>query len=242
MSAWVLIPCLESLRHEFDVVSPGRDKGADGSIGDSAHTSASDHTPDEDSDVLRGKDADHKNEVHALDIDSSGPWPGGWDWFNDTICNIVDRCRKGNEKRLRYVIWDREIAGASNGWNWRPYTATGDPHTNHVHFSAVYTTEQENDISPWGVSEKGNDMELTDKVSLTDGTKKALGTDTNEMTFGTLVQTIAIWAARGGKNSAEILDKFAPIVSNTTSNAEKAAALEVILGTNSVEIGKILAG
>jgi len=150
MSAWVLIPCLVALREEFNRVSPNRDKGADGSIGDSAHTSSSDHTPDEDSDVLRDHDADSKNEVHALDIDSSGPWPAAG-WFDAAIKALVARHRSGADDRLQYVIWNRQIASRSFGWTWRTYTGTADPHTNHAHFSARYTTAQETDTSPWGV-------------------------------------------------------------------------------------------
>jgi hypothetical protein len=34
-----LVPCLVTLRAEFNSLSPGRDKGADGWIGDTAHQS-----------------------------------------------------------------------------------------------------------------------------------------------------------------------------------------------------------
>ncbi len=166
MSAWVLVPCLIALRAEFNEVNPTRDKGADGSIGDSAHTSSSDHTPDEDSDVLRDHDADDKNEVHALDIDSSGPWVAGSaresaQWFNQAILDLVERERAEYNSptikaRLKYVIWNKRIASRSWGWTWRAYDGA-DPHTNHVHFSALYTTETENDTRSWGVA----DMPLT---------------------------------------------------------------------------------
>jgi len=152
MASWILIPCLVSLRDEFNRLAPGRDKGADGSIGDSSHTSTSDHTPDEDSDVLRDHDADSKNEVHALDIDSTGPWPRS---FNSVILDLVAREKAEYESanvfgRLQYVIWNRRIASRSWGWTWRDYTGS-DPHTNHAHFSARYTTAQESDTRPWGV-------------------------------------------------------------------------------------------
>ena len=167
MSAWVRVPCLLALRDEFDKVSPRRDKGADGTIGDSAHTSSSDHTPDEDSDVLRGKDADHVNEVHALDIDSSGPWPAAG-WFNRTILALVDREKAEYESativgRLQNVIWNRRIASRSWGWTWRPYDGA-DPHANHAHFSARYTTAQEQDTRSWGVNDE-DDMPTADEVA-----------------------------------------------------------------------------
>jgi len=158
MSAWVLIPCLIDLRGEFNEVSPKRDKGADGSIGDSAHTSSSDHTPDEDSRVLRDHDGDSKNEVHALDIDSTGPWPGSGTQkqrFHRIVMRIIaaekikwksatDRCR------LNYVIWDGKIYDKDA--DFVPVAYDGDdPHVNHAHFSGRYETSCENDRRPWGV-------------------------------------------------------------------------------------------
>jgi hypothetical protein len=154
VSAWVTIPCLLKLRDEFNEVSPNRDKGADGTIGDSNHTSTSDHTPDEDSDVLRGKDADSTNEVHALDIDSTGPWPWSFDSkIKQLIAEEKRRWLDPNDmSRLRYIIWDHTIYHQDNDWAGRPYTGS-DPHTNHGHFSGRYETRAENDTRPWGVAE-----------------------------------------------------------------------------------------
>jgi hypothetical protein len=158
VSDWTLVPCLVALRAEFDAIAPQRDRGSDGSKGDSNHNASSDHTPDEDSPVLRDHDADSKNEVHALDIDSSGPWPGGPAWFDAAVHDIVGRHRRGEDDRLKYVIWNKQIANRDIGnWRWREYTATDDPHTGHAHFSSRYTTAQEQDTSPWGVA----DMPIT---------------------------------------------------------------------------------
>lgn len=167
MSAWVTIPCLLALRAEFNHVNPERDKGADGTIGDTAHTSSSDHTPDEDSDVLRDHDADSKNEVHALDIDSTGPWPESG-WFNRTVLALVAREKAEYESpdvfgRLQYVIWNNRIASRSWGWTWRDYGGS-DPHINHAHFSGRYTTAQEQDTRPWGVYEE-DDMVTAAEIS-----------------------------------------------------------------------------
>lgn len=167
MSAWVLIPSLIALRTEFNAVNPTRDKGADGSIGDSAHTSSSDHTPDEDSDVLRDHDADSKNEVHALDIDSTGPWPSAG-WFDRTVnaIRLEERRRwldPGDKCRLKYVIWNRQIASQGSDFAWVAYSGS-DPHTNHAHFSGRYETVCENDTRPWGVATQlqEDDVPLTD--------------------------------------------------------------------------------
>lgn len=153
VSAWTVIPSLLALRDEFNQLNPQRDKGADGTIGDTAHTSSSDHTPDEDSSILRDHDADSKNEVHALDIDSTGPWPRS---FDSIIQGIVTRERARwldvNDKcRLKYVIWDRKIASQGSDFLWVAY-AGADPHTNHAHFSGRYETVCENDTRPWGVA------------------------------------------------------------------------------------------
>jgi len=158
MSAWILIPAGVSLRGEFNQLSPNRDKGADGSIGDSNHTSSSDHTPDEDSSVLRDRDADDKNEVHAVDIDSSGPWPGTGTQkqrFHRIVMGIIEREKArwldpNDVCRLEYVIWDGKIYSRSR--DFRPVDYTGsDPHTNHAHFSFRYLTRSENDTSAWGI-------------------------------------------------------------------------------------------
>lgn len=150
--AWELVRSLVALRNEFNVLAPGRDKGADGSIGDSAHTSRSDHTPDEDSRYLRDHDADDKNEVHALDIDSTGPWP---ERFHTIVMRIIagERAKWQDPNdvcRLEYVIWDRKIYSRSNNFEARDY-AGSDPHTNHAHYSGRYLTASENDTRPWGV-------------------------------------------------------------------------------------------
>lgn len=162
MAAWTLIPCLVALRAEFNAVAPGRQKGADGSIGDSSHTSSSDHTPDEDSDVLRDHDADSKNEVHAVDIDSDGPWPDGsgrqaGGWFDRTIKAIAAREREEylsptTYGRLQYIIWRGRIISRSWGWSeWR--ARSQNDHYDHAHFSARYLSRTEADTRPWGVED-----------------------------------------------------------------------------------------
>jgi hypothetical protein len=162
MSAWVVIPSLLKLRDEFNLVSPKRDKGSDGTIGDSSHTSSSDHTPDESSSKLQNKDADHTNEVHALDIDSTGPWPDGkrgdtkGSWFDQKIHMIIatEKKRWQDPKdmcRLNYIIWCGIIYDKDNDWVGVPYHGSADPHTGHAHFSARYETRAESDIRSWGV-------------------------------------------------------------------------------------------
>ncbi len=150
MSAWMLVACLVSLRRDINALAPGRDKRTDGAVADAAHSQTSDHAPDEDSPALRGKDADRVNEVHAIDVDASGPWPAGWS-MERIVQTIVTRHRSGADVRLQNIIFNRRIWSRSWGWTARAYHGAS-PHTEHAHFSARYTTAQENDTSPWGLA------------------------------------------------------------------------------------------
>lgn len=133
MADWYLVPCLVTLREEFNALSPHRDKGADGWIGNAAHQKRkSDHNPDAQGRVL------------ALDIDSTGPWPRPFD-------ELVESLR--GDDRLEYVIWNRRIASRDQGWKWRTYTGTADPHTNHAHLSARHDHTGNNSTAPWGIKE-----------------------------------------------------------------------------------------
>lgn len=156
-----LVASLAGLRSEFNAVAPERDKGSDGWISDSNHSPSSDHTPDEDSNVLRDHDADSKNEVHAVDIDSTGPWPAGVS-FKSLVMKVIEGEKAkwldpDDMCRLNYVIFDRKIYDKDDDFEPRDY-AGSDPHTGHAHFSARYETAAENDTRPWGVREMGEDM------------------------------------------------------------------------------------
>jgi hypothetical protein len=158
MASWILVPCLVALRAEFDKLSPKRDKGADGSIGDPRHQlESSDHNPDE-TGKTPFEDADNVNEVHAIDIDSTGPWPTGQD-LNSRVEIVRTRHKSGADDRLQNIIWKDRVASRSWGWTWQDRPGIG--HFDHAHFSARYTTAQENDTSPWGVWED-DDMSAAD--------------------------------------------------------------------------------
>jgi hypothetical protein len=134
-----LVNCLVELRAEFNAVAPGRDKGADGWIGDAAHQAkTSDHN------------VDALGRVLAVDIDSTGPWPAPFDAY---VQLVVARQRAGLDDRLEYVIWNRLIASRSIGWRWVTYTGSSDPHTGHAHFSARHDHTGQGDTSPWGIEE-----------------------------------------------------------------------------------------
>jgi hypothetical protein len=143
----VLIPSLVQLRSEFDDIAPRRSKASDGWIGDTAHQqSVSDHNDDETGNVPI-HDADAVHEVHAIDVDSSGPWPDELT-MEKVVQFLLARCRSGAEHRLRYVIYNRRIWSASSGWVQQAY-AGASPHTEHAHFSASYDTAREASTASW---------------------------------------------------------------------------------------------
>jgi hypothetical protein len=165
VAAWFTVACLQALRDEINELAPARAKGADGTIGDTAHASGgtSDHLPDDDPafPALHSKDADTRNEVHALDITTELNVPGLT--LEAIVQHILARCRSGAEKRLRYIIFNRRIWEASNGWAQRAYTLT-DPHTGHAHFSASYETIREADASSWHLEEIPVALTAADKA------------------------------------------------------------------------------
>jgi hypothetical protein len=154
VASWILVPCLVSLRDEFNELAPGRDKGSDGSIGDTAHAgNSSDHNPDETGNTP-SEDADSTNEVHAIDVDVDLR-KSGWTMAK-AVEIIVTRHRTGEDDRLQNVIYNRRIWSRSWGWTAREYTGS-NPHDKHAHFSSRYTTAQERDTRPWGLLEEDDD-------------------------------------------------------------------------------------
>ncbi|MBB2943583.1 hypothetical protein FB565_003312 [Actinoplanes lutulentus] len=265
MTDWKLIPCLLSLRGELDRLAPGRDKRTDGAVGDAGHASSSDHTPDEDSTVLRDRDSDRVNEVHAVDVDSSGPWPDGWS-MERVVETVVGRHRAGRDDRLQNVIYRRRIWSRSWGWSERAYTGPS-PHTEHAHFSARYTTAAENDTGPWGLltptAEKQEDTTMTkaeflallrdrdvraalcsavlttdDVITAPPGMREKDGSpNTHWSATSYLQQTYGAARAAGNRPEPAVLALAGGI---GASDAELAAALRDALGERAAEIGRLL--
>lgn len=146
MPTWTLIPCLVALFGEFDRIAPSRDHASDGSKGDAAHEQeVSDHNPDETGRVPI-HDADHVNEVHAIDVDNTLRES---DLTMEKVVQfLLARCRSGAEKRLRYIIYNRRIWSASSGWVQKTYTGAS-AHTEHAHFSASYVSNLEASTASW---------------------------------------------------------------------------------------------
>lgn len=169
MSAWVPLADLTSLRAEFNALAPGRDKGADGMVGDAAHQAeSSDHNPDDTpGSRTPHTDSDNIAEVHALDVDSTGPWPAGMTMAKAVAVVVNLMHAMGTRAPLNYVIWDRHIY-EHPAWAAAPYYGT-DPHTNHAHFSSAYgsgtgSSNPENYPGPWGLEEEFMTLSADDKT------------------------------------------------------------------------------
>lgn len=176
MPDWILVPCLVQLRTEFNTIAPARDKASDGTIGDPAHAEhVSDHNPDE-SGKVPIRDADRLNEVHALDIDKDLRTPGLN--MEKVVQFILSRCRAGQERRLRYIIFNRRIWEASNRWRERTYRGP-NAHDQHAHFSSSYETAKEADTSSWHLSDliKKPEPPKENNVAITTDEIKAIGTE-----------------------------------------------------------------
>jgi len=155
MVSWVLEPCLGKLFDEFDEIAPNRDHATDGAVGDTSHAaSSSDHNPDETGNTPH-EDADHDNDVHAIDVDKDLRADFT---MEDCVQYILSECRKegtsGKDRgRLKYIIYNKRIWKASNGWRQEAYTGT-NAHVEHAHFSCEYDDKYSNDTSTWGLVDK----------------------------------------------------------------------------------------
>ena len=258
MASWILVPCLVSLRTEFNRLAPNRDKRSDGSIGDLAHQQqSSDHNPDE-TGRTPYHDADHVNEVHAIDVDNDLRKSG---WTMDKCLEIiVTRHRSGRDDRLQNIIYNRRIWSRSWGWTARTYTGAS-PHTEHAHFSSRYTTAQERDTRPWGLLEAEDDDMATITQSDFNARMDAWWNARMSPTAADNRQRTALRAApwqqevgHTGRSTHDVLfgdmrtlleqiaagETPAALVTPERSTEEIAAALRKALGDRAGEVGRLL--
>jgi hypothetical protein len=188
MTDWILIPCLRALFMEFNRIAPSRDHASDGAKGDAAHEQeVSDHNPDEVGKVPI-HDADHINEVHAIDVDDTLRES---DLTMEKVVQfLLGRCRSGAEKRLRYMIYNRRIWSASSGWVQKTYTGAS-PHTEHAHFSASYTTSLEASTASWHLEDIPVALTAADKTWITNTVKAEVAAVYADNDTGPLVSCTA---------------------------------------------------
>ncbi|MFC4334095.1 peptidoglycan-binding domain-containing protein [Salininema proteolyticum] len=116
--SWRLAYSLDRLRDEINARAPKRSKRTDGTIGDSAHAgTASDHNPNS------------RGVVCAADFTHDPGAGADMDAISDILVHPGTR-----NKHLKYVIFNRLIAGIHTGWKWWNYSGS-NPHTSHMHVS-----------------------------------------------------------------------------------------------------------
>lgn len=147
-----LVPCLVTLRDEFNKIAPNRSKESDGWIGDAAHQNrTSDHNPDK------------NGNVHAIDVDKD---LNAEFTMEDCVQYLLKECRKSGETgldrgRFTYIIYNRRIWEADNNWRERPYTGS-NLHKEHAHFSSEYNDSYTNDTRSYGMIERFGEMTKTE--------------------------------------------------------------------------------
>lgn len=114
--SWRLAESLKKLREQINAAYPNRDKASDGALGDAAHSARkSDHNPNS------------AGVVTAIDIDRD---------FNDGHDGreLVAALQKGRDRRIKYIIFERQITVKGDVSRWKPYKGA-NTHNHHIHIS-----------------------------------------------------------------------------------------------------------
>lgn len=195
MANWELTDGLYNLRAQVNAAFPDRDKASDGTIGDAAHQAGtSSHNPD-DSPANKGRpewdgDSDANSEVRAWDMDTdlrAAP---------ATAQQVVDHIRKlpGVSSVLRYMIYNRKIYRAANGWAPEAYEGPS-AHTEHIHFTGQFTQAADNNTTfDYRLEEIPVSLTADDKAWITN-TVKANSTNNGEVQAATKAVIDAALAA-----------------------------------------------
>lgn len=134
---------MKNLGMQINAWATERYGDSDGALGNYQHTlGKSGHNPDDTSHHNAEWDGDPDNipEIRAIDVDID---------FNNGVSaqTLVDHIVALKPSSvLRYVIYNRKIYEASNGWRSRTYTGAS-PHTEHIHFSGAYTQASDNNTT-----------------------------------------------------------------------------------------------
>lgn len=198
-------PCAAS-RAVLDQASvrwPGRNTASDGLCASAAHhqqNPTSDHEPDS------------RGICHAADLTKD-------------LAHGVDTVALWNElaaradRRVKYLIRDRQIWNPSIAPYWRPYFGS-NPHEKHGHVSIL--TVFEDDVSPWFGEGTGDlTMDQADRIIATIGRYEQ---DTRKLLIE-LEERQAIAARKvEGKRTRRILQAIADLHAGKAVDVEKVAA------------------
>lgn len=140
---WRVARCLETLLEQLNEMAPKRSKVSDGAIGDADHQNrASDHNPHcaaPDDPTVTARDFTHDPD-------------------NGADMNVItERLRKSQDKRIKYVIWNKRMfssypTSTHPAWTWRPYSGP-NLHTVHAHVS-VQCNASKDSTEPWKIEPK----------------------------------------------------------------------------------------
>jgi hypothetical protein len=165
------LPAIIAFENEMNTAFPDRDRASDGEAGDARHAeSVSNHNRDETGNTGSWRDADKINEVHARDTDRDLRKKG---WTMEMVLAILlDRVRRGIEKRITEIIFDGYIYTKARGWVKRKYSGS-NPHDKHLHLSYAYGSgsgqdNPENDTRPYGILAAVRESEKPVKPAVTD--------------------------------------------------------------------------
>jgi hypothetical protein len=136
---WRVAESLQRLLEQVNQMAPGRSKASDGAIGDPRHQSRnSDHNPwviDGGIGVVTARDITH-DPRNGCDAQA-----------------IADSIVASRDKRVKYVIWNRQICSSQvQPWTWRRYTGA-NPHNKHVHISVLPEKSKYDDRSDWQLAQ-----------------------------------------------------------------------------------------
>lgn len=135
------------LRQQIDSRWPKRDKRSDGWIGDAAHAARkSDHNPDS------------EGIVYALDIDENmGKGKARNGRTARILANqLITYAMSGlpGSKRLKYVVYEDQIASGTYSGSWWKWRGKGYGHTQHIHISFTPAAKRDSTIYPLPVLTK----------------------------------------------------------------------------------------
>lgn len=129
--AWRVANSLLRLQDAVNTKWPGRDKGNDGFLGDSAHAARkSDHNPNA------------AGVVCAFDITHDPPTLDAH--------ALADYLKSKGDKRVQYIISNKRIWNPDISSAWRPYTGSNG-HTEHIHVSVRQKPDLYDDDAPWDI-------------------------------------------------------------------------------------------
>jgi hypothetical protein len=136
---WRVAESLRVLRDEVNALAPRRSKASDGTVGDFRHrTRESDHNPhilDKGIGVVSAIDLTHDPD-HGCDAGE--------------LAEHFRRLGRQGDPRVKYVIWNRQIASFIDNWRWRHYSGP-NAHRHHVHLSVSSKRRHYDSRAPWGV-------------------------------------------------------------------------------------------